>query len=99
MANRRTVLAMGTAAGVAPLIGVEAAHGNGSSPRSLVTGHCGASGYRPSHTLASYELAARMSADFIEPDLVTTKDGALRSGIDGLFTDQADIGVLARSVA
>ena len=32
-------------------------------------GHRGASGYRPEHTLASYELAARMGADFIEPDL------------------------------
>src|SRR4029079_1697619 len=40
-------------------------------------GHRGASGYRPEHTLASYELAARMGADFIEPDLVSTKDGVL----------------------
>jgi glycerophosphoryl diester phosphodiesterase len=43
----------------------------------LVIGHRGASGYRPEHTLASYELAARMGADFIEPDLVTTKDHVL----------------------
>ena len=43
----------------------------------LVIGHRGASGYRPEHTLASYELAARMGADFIEPDVVTTKDGVL----------------------
>jgi len=42
-----------------------------------VVGHRGASGYRPEHTLASYELAARLGADFIEPDLVTTKDGVL----------------------
>jgi glycerophosphoryl diester phosphodiesterase len=46
-------------------------------PRSLVIGHRGAAGYRPEHTLASYELAARMGADFIEPDLVSTKDGVL----------------------
>ncbi len=45
--------------------------------RSLVIGHRGASGYRPEHTLASYELAARLGADFIEPDLVTTKDHVL----------------------
>jgi glycerophosphoryl diester phosphodiesterase len=44
---------------------------------TLVIGHRGASGYRPEHTLASYELAARMGADFIEPDVVTTKDGVL----------------------
>ncbi|QFZ23756.1 glycerophosphodiester phosphodiesterase [Saccharothrix syringae] len=43
----------------------------------LVIGHRGASGYRPEHTLASYELAARMGADYVEPDLVATKDGRL----------------------
>jgi glycerophosphoryl diester phosphodiesterase len=49
----------------------------GRPVRTLVIGHRGASGYRPEHTLASYELAARMGADFIEPDLVITKDGVL----------------------
>jgi glycerophosphoryl diester phosphodiesterase len=44
---------------------------------SLVIGHRGAAGYRPEHTLASYELAARMGADFMEPDLVVTSDGVL----------------------
>ena len=43
----------------------------------LVVGHRGASGDRPEHTLASYEEAIRQCADFIEPDLVPTKDGAL----------------------
>jgi glycerophosphoryl diester phosphodiesterase len=43
----------------------------------VIVGHRGASGYRPEHTLASYELAARMGADYIEPDLVTTKDHVL----------------------
>jgi glycerophosphoryl diester phosphodiesterase len=43
----------------------------------LVIGHRGASGYRPEHTLASYALAARLGADYIEPDLVSTKDGVL----------------------
>ena len=43
----------------------------------LVIGHRGASGYRPEHTLASYRLAAEQGADFIEPDLVNTKDGVL----------------------
>lgn len=43
----------------------------------LVFGHRGASGYRPEHTLASYRLAIRMGADYIEPDLVSTKDGVL----------------------
>ena len=43
----------------------------------LVIAHRGASGYRPEHTLAAYALAARMGADYIEPDLVSTKDGVL----------------------
>ena len=43
----------------------------------LVIAHRGASGYRPEHTLAAYALGARMGADFIEPDLVSTKDGVL----------------------
>jgi len=42
-----------------------------------VVGHRGASAYRPEHTLASYDLAARMGADVIEPDLVSTSDGQL----------------------
>jgi len=46
-------------------------------PRPLVIGHRGAAGYRPEHTLASYELAARLGADFMEPDVVITKDGVL----------------------
>lgn len=40
----------------------------------LVIGHRGASGYRPEHTLESYVLAIELGADFIEPDLVLTKD-------------------------
>src|SRR5687768_682297 len=45
--------------------------------QSIVIAHRGASGYRPEHTLAGYTLAARMDADFLEQDLVPTKDGVL----------------------
>ena len=45
--------------------------------RPLVMGHRGASAYRPEHTLAAYELAIDQGADFVEPDLVSTKDGVL----------------------
>ncbi|MGH3996422.1 MAG: glycerophosphodiester phosphodiesterase family protein, partial [Pseudonocardiaceae bacterium] len=52
--------------------------GDGGNHRGpIVIGHRGASGYRPEHTLASYEFAARLGADFIEPDLVVTSDGVL----------------------
>lgn len=44
---------------------------------ALVVGHRGASGYRPEHTLAAYQLAIEQCADYIEPDLVMTKDGVL----------------------
>lgn len=43
----------------------------------IIIAHRGASGHRPEHTLAAYALAIEMGADFIEPDLVATKDGRL----------------------
>ncbi|WP_134324960.1 glycerophosphodiester phosphodiesterase [Cumulibacter soli] len=65
----------------------------GTSVAPVVVGHRGASGYRPEHTLASYELAAKLGADFIEPDLVSTKDGVLVARHEneiGGTTDVAD---------
>ncbi|MCW2567760.1 MAG: glycerophosphodiester phosphodiesterase [Mycobacterium sp.] len=47
------------------------------SRHPVVIGHRGASGYRPEHTLASYALAVELGADYIEPDVVSTKDGVL----------------------
>lgn len=81
--TRRTALTgIAAAAVLAPLAGAAPAGAAPAGPqesrrRTLVIGHRGASGYRPEHTLASYELAARMGADFMEPDLVPTKDGVL----------------------
>jgi glycerophosphoryl diester phosphodiesterase len=43
----------------------------------LVIGHRGASGFLPEHTLQAYRLAIKLGADYIEPDLVVTKDGVL----------------------
>ncbi|MFT3858854.1 MAG: glycerophosphodiester phosphodiesterase [Aquabacterium sp.] len=50
-------------------------HNHAGKP--LVIGHRGASGYVPEHTLASYWLAIEQGADYVEPDLVSTKDGVL----------------------
>jgi glycerophosphoryl diester phosphodiesterase len=64
-----------------------------SKAEPLVIGHRGAPGYRPEHTLASYALAARLGADYIEPDLVSTKDGVLVARHEneiGGTTDVAD---------
>jgi glycerophosphoryl diester phosphodiesterase len=46
-------------------------------PRPLIIAHRGASGHRPEHTVEAYRLAIEMGADYIEPDLVSTKDGVL----------------------
>lgn len=68
--TRRTVTAAGFAAAVAPA----SARGKATP---LVIAHRGASGERPEHTLMAYRLAIAQGADFIEPDLVVTKDGHL----------------------
>ena len=46
-------------------------------PLPVIIGHRGASGDRPEHTLEAYTLASSLGADYIEPDLVSTKDGIL----------------------
>jgi glycerophosphoryl diester phosphodiesterase len=48
-----------------------------SRPRAIVIAHRGCSGERPEHTFASYNRAIDQGADFIEPDLVITRDGVL----------------------
>ena len=53
------------------------AHDRGDSPHPLVIGHRGTAGNLPEHTLAGYALAIELGADYIEPDLVATKDGVL----------------------
>jgi glycerophosphoryl diester phosphodiesterase len=58
---------------------------------TLVIGHRGASGYRPEHTLTSYELAARLGADFIEPDLVSTKDHVLVARHENEISGTTDV--------
>ncbi len=57
----------------------------------LVIGHRGASGYRPEHTLAAYELAARMGADYIEADLVSTSDGVLVARHENEISGTTDV--------
>jgi glycerophosphoryl diester phosphodiesterase len=59
--------------------------------RPIVIAHRGASGYRPEHTLASYELAIAMGADFIEPDLVSTKDHVLIARHENEISGTTDI--------
>ena len=60
-----------------------------------VVGHRGASGYRPEHTLASYETAILQCADYIEPDLVPTKDGVLVARHENEISGTTDVAARA----
>lgn len=57
----------------------------------LVIAHRGASGYVPEHTLGSYALAMTMGADYVEPDLVMTKDGHLVARHDNELSLTTDV--------
>ncbi len=72
----------------------ERGRGHDSRPlrgEPLVIAHRGASGYRPEHTLAAYELGARMGADYIEPDLVSTRDGVLVARHENEISGTTDV--------
>ncbi|WGY00751.1 glycerophosphodiester phosphodiesterase [Nocardioides sp. QY071] len=85
------VVALGAAA-----VPVQAAPGNGHPDRHpgaepIVIAHRGASGYRPEHTLAAYRLAIEMGADYVEPDLVSTKDGVLVARHENEISGTTDV--------
>ena len=57
----------------------------------LIIAHRGASAERPEHTLAAYERAIDQGADFIEPDLVATKDGVLVARHENEISGTTDV--------
>lgn len=57
----------------------------------LVIAHRGASGERPEHTLAAYERGIDQGADYIEPDLVATKDGVLVARHENEISGTTDV--------
>ena len=59
--------------------------------RPIVIGHRGAAGYAPEHTLPSYLIAIEQGADFIEPDLVMTRDGHLIARHDNVLDLTTDV--------
>ena len=59
--------------------------------RPLIIGHRGACGYLPEHTLEGYRLAIAQGADYIEPDLVATRDGELVARHEPTITDTTDV--------
>ncbi|MBA3419304.1 MAG: glycerophosphodiester phosphodiesterase [Geodermatophilaceae bacterium] len=85
-------LAVGLMIGLAAAAGpASAAPDGGITSEPLVIAHRGASGYRPEHTLAAYELAIRMGTDYIEPDLVSTKDGVLVARHENEISTTTDV--------
>uniref|UniRef100_UPI003D7424EA glycerophosphodiester phosphodiesterase n=1 Tax=Micromonospora haikouensis TaxID=686309 RepID=UPI003D7424EA len=87
-ASAKPEAAPGTATAAAP---PAAADRSRAADRPLVIGHRGASGYRPEHTLEAYRLAIRMGADYIEPDLVPTKDGQLVARHENEISGTTDV--------
>ena len=94
-ASLRAALFTLTCAGAATLV---ACGGSGPAPfltldgaRPLVVGHRGSAGYLPDHTLEGYRLAIQNGADFIEPDLVATKDGELIARHEPNITGTTDV--------
>ncbi|MFC8829936.1 glycerophosphodiester phosphodiesterase [Streptomyces sp. NPDC057137] len=105
--GRRTVLgaavlgsaALGLSVGTAGTAQAAQSDGRGGNhrpphkglPVPTIVGHRGASGYRPEHTLGSYQLALDLGAHVIEQDLVPTKDGHLVCRHENDITGTTDV--------
>lgn len=62
--------------------------------KPIIIAHRGASALRPEHTLAAYRLAIEQGADFIEPDLVSTRDGELVARHENEITTTTNVAAL-----
>ncbi len=63
--------------GLLSLYGGQLVEANSEENAPIIIAHRGASAIYPEHTLIGYQKAMELGADFIEPDLVITKDGVL----------------------
>jgi glycerophosphoryl diester phosphodiesterase len=84
-----SVLAAPVAGDLSGLPGVAPVGAGGKTP--LIFGHRGASALRPEHTLASYAKAIADGADYVEPDLVSTKDGVLVARHEAFLSETTDV--------
>lgn len=87
--SRHILLAAAFASGGVPVLAEGFNTLTGDAP--LVIAHRGASAYLPEHTLGAYELAIRMGADIVEPDVQLTSDGALVAMHDTELTRTTDV--------
>ena len=62
-----------------------------ANTKPIIIAHRGASGERPEHTIASYTVAIDQGADYIEPDLVLTKDGVLVARHENAISETTDV--------
>jgi len=71
------VCSIATGCAISPSISDTDSNANAAAavPNCAVIAHRGASGYMPEHTLPAYEEAIRLGADFIEPDVILSKEG------------------------
>lgn len=67
-----------------------------TEPKIIIVGHRGASALRPEHTLAAYQKAIDDGANFIEPDLVSTKDGFLVARHENEISGTTNISTLSQ---
>ena len=94
-APARRRLLQGAAAGAAlaalPALALARAARLDARTKATLYAHRGASALRPEHTLASYARAIADGADFVEPDLVATRDGILVARHENAITDTTDV--------
>ena len=89
---RRELLAAGGGMAAALLVGLGSSARAAARPaKPVVLGHRGCSALRPEHTLGSYAKAIADGADFIEPDLVVTKDGVLVARHENNIAETSDV--------
>src|SRR5688572_4766407 len=92
---RRTLFAAALAATLAATApataGAKASKSGKGKAEPLVIAHRGASAYRPEHTLSAYRLAIALGADYIEPDLVSTKDRVLVARHENEISGTTDV--------
>lgn len=89
--STRAALALTLAALLAACNGDDSKFSTLDGKAPLVIGHRGAAGELPEHTLESYQRAIDQGADFIEPDLVLTKDGVLIARHEPVLDGTTDV--------
>ena len=78
-------------ASASSVTGAQAAYATLTGKKPVIIAHRGASGLYPEHTIKAYEAAIAQGADFIEPDLVMTKDGVLIARHDAYLSATTNV--------